>query len=138
MIMSEQLQMETRNLCLAEKALLGSFLKENHLLHDTIIRPEHFAEGRHRLLMQLMKKIHSKSRAIDSITLALEDDPERYGGLSYVQELLSYANPVRFEDYEDIVLEQWKEREKRNILTLAVKKIGRLIEWSPLYRRWIK
>ncbi|KAA9022024.1 replicative DNA helicase [Niallia endozanthoxylica] len=104
---------------LAEKALLGTFLKENHLLHDTIIRPEHFAEGRHRLLMQLMKNIHSKSRAVDSITLALEGDPERYGGLSYIQGLLSYANPVKFEGYEDILLEKWKEREKRNILTLA-------------------
>ncbi|WP_338449479.1 DnaB-like helicase N-terminal domain-containing protein [Niallia oryzisoli] len=108
MMLAEQLQMETRNLCLAEKALLGSFLKENHLLHDTIILPEHFAEGRHRLLMQLMKKIHSLSRAVDAITLALDCDPEHYGGLSYVQELLSYANPVRFEDYEEIVLEQWR------------------------------
>ena len=36
---------------IAEKALLGTFLKGNHLLDDTMIKPEHFEEGRHRLLL---------------------------------------------------------------------------------------
>ena len=106
---------------IAEKALLGTFLKGNHLFDDTMIKPEHFEEGRHRLLMHLMKKIHSHGRTVDAITLALEGDPERYGGLSYVNELCSYANPIQFEEYEQIVLQHWKEREKRNILTLALK-----------------
>ncbi len=106
---------------IAEKALLGTFLKENHLLDDTLIKPEHFAEGRHRLLMKFMKKIHSHGRTVDSITLALEGDPHRYGGLSYVNELCSYANPIQFDEYEQIVFDHWKEREKRNILTVAAK-----------------
>ena len=106
---------------IAEKALLGTFLKGNHLLDDTMIRPEHFEEGRHRLLMHLMKKIHSHGRTVDAITLALEGDPERYGGLSYVNELCSYANHIQFEEYEQIVLQHWKEREKRNLLTVALK-----------------
>ena len=46
-----------------------------------MIKPEHFEEGRHRLLMHLMKKIHSQGRTVDVITLALEGDPERYGGI---------------------------------------------------------
>ena len=106
---------------IAEKALLGTFLKGNHLLDDTMIKPEHFEEGRHRLLMHLIKKIHRHERTVDAITLALEGDPERYGGMSYVNELCSYANPIQFEEYEQIVLQHWKEREKRNILTLALK-----------------
>ena len=106
---------------IAEKALLGTILKGNHLLDDTMIKPEHFEEGRHRLLMHLMKKIRSHGRTVDAITLALEGDPERFGGVSYVHELCSYANPVQFEEYEQIVIEHWKEREKRNLLTLALK-----------------
>src|SRR5690606_5034734 len=41
------------------------------------------------------------------------------GGLQYINELLSYADPSKFEDYEGLVFESWREREKQRILTHA-------------------
>lgn len=34
------------------------------------------------------------------------------GGLSYVNELLTYADETKFEEYEKLVFESWREREK--------------------------
>jgi replicative DNA helicase len=46
-------------------------------------------------------------------------DLEFFGGMSYLSELLSYANLEKFETTEELILCSWKEREKRNILTVA-------------------
>ncbi|MBT2728613.1 DnaB-like helicase C-terminal domain-containing protein [Bacillus sp. ISL-75] len=39
--------------------------------------------------------------------------------MSYLSELLSYADLEKFDGTEKLILDLWKEREKRNILTLA-------------------
>lgn len=82
------------------------------------------------LLTQIKKLVH-KGQSADHVTLSLAVNPETFGGISYVNELLSYANPVKIDEYEQIVLNEWKEREKRNILTLSLKEnwdMGKVIQ----------
>ncbi len=103
----------------AEKALLGSILKANYLLKDTIIQASHFEDLRHRSLYQTMNELSRKGQAVDIITLSSLTNLEIIGGITYLHDLQSYANVERFEDFENIILTAWKEREKRNILTRA-------------------
>jgi replicative DNA helicase len=104
---------------IAEKALLGTFLKDSHLIQDSNIRPEHFGQAQHQSLMKLIKKLASEGKEIDPVTLSLYGDPANFGGVSYLNDLLTHANPVKVDEYEELVTEGWKEREKRNILTIA-------------------
>jgi replicative DNA helicase len=39
--------------------------------------------------------------------------------MSYLSELLSFADLEKFDSTERLILDLWKEREKKNILTLA-------------------
>ncbi|KAB2336175.1 DNA helicase [Cytobacillus depressus] len=102
-----------------EKALLGCMLKENFYIGDSVIRPEHFEDLRHQALFREMRLLHEKGRIVDIITLTTTADMEPFGGISYLYDLQSYANPKKFDEYEELLLDQWKEREKRNILTRA-------------------
>ncbi|WML38676.1 DnaB-like helicase C-terminal domain-containing protein [Neobacillus sp. OS1-2] len=104
---------------IAEKALLGSFLKANYLIKDTIIRPDHLVDARNRQLLQTMIDLTGKGKNIDIISLSTLANFEDFGGISYLNDLQSFGNAEKFQDYEDLVLEVWKEREKQNILTLA-------------------
>lgn len=102
-----------------EKALLGCMLKENFYIGDTVIRPNHFEEKRHQSLYQQMRLLHEKGRCVDFITLTTTADMEPFGGVTYLYDLQSYANLKKFDEYEELLVDQWKEREKRNILTQA-------------------
>jgi len=66
-----------------------------------------------------MVELKQTGKSIDLLTFTTLPDLESFGGMSYLAELLSYANPEKFNETENLILEQWKEREKRNILTLA-------------------
>ena len=103
----------------AEKAILGSMIQENHLIQETIIKPHQLEDPRHRALLTEIKKIHQDGQAVDFITLSTLTDLDSIGGISYINELTTYANPDKFDNYESLVLDEWKNREKRRILTLA-------------------
>lgn len=105
---------------IAEKALLGTFLKDNHLIQDSNIKPEQFESLQHQAVMKMMKQLIAEGKEADAISLSMYGDPASFGGVSYLNDLLSYANPVKVDEYEELVIESWKEREKRNILTIAV------------------
>lgn len=104
---------------IAEKALLGTFLKDNYLISDTNVRTEHFELSQHKTLFQIMKQLTGKGQSIDVITLTTQANPEEFGGMSYVNDLISFANPLKVDEYEQLVIDTWKEREKRNILQIA-------------------
>ncbi|MCM3111649.1 replicative DNA helicase [Lederbergia lenta] len=103
----------------AEKALLGTILKENYLIGDTDIKADQLADMRHRQLFKHMKDLHSSGKHIDIITLSTTLDIEPFGGLSYLKEIESYANVQKFEAYEELISSAWKDREKQNILVKA-------------------
>lgn len=110
---------------ISEKAFLGTILKENYLVKETFLKSEHFGEDRHKALFEEVKKLVSQGKPADRVTLSLSPKIQSFGGLTYINELLTYADESKFEDYEKLVLESWKERQKRNILQLS-----QLQDWS--------
>ncbi|WP_342540017.1 DnaB-like helicase C-terminal domain-containing protein [Heyndrickxia sp. FSL K6-6286] len=102
-----------------EKTFLGSLIKAEYLLHDTVIQPDHLESERHKELMRRMVTFKREGKNIDLLSFTTLPDLESFGGMSYLTELLSYADIEKFNDTEKLILELWKEREKRNILTLA-------------------
>ncbi|MEW9053625.1 MAG: DnaB-like helicase C-terminal domain-containing protein [Neobacillus sp.] len=104
---------------IVEKVFLGTLMKEEYLLKDTIIHPDHLEKTQHKQLMRRMIELNRAGRNIDLITFTTLPDLESFGGMSYLAELLSYADPAKFEGTENLILDLWKEREKRNILTAA-------------------
>ncbi|WML49143.1 DnaB-like helicase N-terminal domain-containing protein [Neobacillus sp. PS3-34] len=104
---------------MAEKVFLGSLMKAEYLLKDTVVQPEQLESTRHQQLMRKMVEFKRAGRDIDLISLTTLPDLESYGGMSYLSELLSYADVEKFTGTEKLILELWKEREKRNILSVA-------------------
>jgi replicative DNA helicase len=104
---------------IAEKAFLGSLMKAEYLLKDTVVRPEQLESIRHKELMRRMLELTQAGRNIDLITFTTLPDLEVFGGMSYLSELLAYADLEKFDNMEKLILDLWKEREKRNILKLA-------------------
>lgn len=102
-----------------EKAILGTFLKNNFLLKDTILRPKHFEEEQNKWLFTEMQKLIRQGKGVDVVTLSTISSLSELGGVSYLNDIQSFANVEKFEEYEAIILEKWKEREKKNILNTA-------------------
>jgi replicative DNA helicase len=104
---------------IAEKAFLGSLMKAEYLLKDTVIQPEQLESTRHKDIMRRMLELTHAGKNIDLITFTSLPDLDALGGMSYLSELLSYADLEKFDGMEKLILDLWKEREKRNILTIA-------------------
>ena len=104
---------------IAEKVFLGSLMKAEYLLKDTVIQPEQLESLRHRDIMRKIIELNQAGKGIDLITLTTLPDLETFGGMSYFSELLSYADVEKFDATEKLILDLWKEREKKNILRLA-------------------
>jgi replicative DNA helicase len=102
-----------------EKTFLGSLMKAEYLLKDTVIQPEQLESTRHKELMRRMVEFNQAGKSIDLLHLTTLTDLESFGGISYLSELLSFADVEKFDGTEKLLLDLWKEREKRNILTVA-------------------
>ncbi|MBM4764716.1 DnaB-like helicase C-terminal domain-containing protein [Bacillus sp. B15-48] len=106
---------------MVEKAFLGCLMKASYLIKDTVIRPEQLAETRNREIMQRMIEFTQCGKGIDLITMSMLENLESYGGISYFSELQAHADIEKFNEIEDLILDAWKEREKKNILILAAR-----------------
>jgi replicative DNA helicase len=104
---------------IVEKAFLGSLMKAEYLLKDTVIQPEQLESKLHQHLMRRMLELINAGKNVDLLTFTTLPDLESYGGMSYLSELLSYADVEKFDGMERLILNQWKEREKKNILMVA-------------------
>ena len=104
---------------IVEKAFLGSLIKAEYLLKDTVIQPEQLESTRNKEIMRRMLELTQAGKNIDLISFTTLPDLESLGGMSYLSELLSYADLEKFDGTEKIILDLWKEREKRNILNVA-------------------
>lgn len=102
-----------------EKAFLGTILKENYLINETTIAKEHLEDARHKELFAVIKELVSQGKSADRVTLAMHPKIQAIGGLTYINELLSYSDPSKFEEYEELVFESWREKQKDKILTQA-------------------
>lgn len=114
-----------------EQAYLGTLLKENHLIKDSLLKEFHFEENRHRQLFKHMKDLTAAGQSVDIVTLSVQADLPSIGGVSYLNEIVTYANAEKVDEYEKLVSDAWKEREKRNILEIAKNQdweIGKVIK----------
>ncbi|WHY03301.1 DnaB-like helicase N-terminal domain-containing protein [Neobacillus sp. DY30] len=53
---------------MVEKSFLGTLMKAEYLLKDTVIRPEQLESTRHKAIMQRMLELTQKGKNIDLIT----------------------------------------------------------------------
>lgn len=104
---------------LAEKSLLGSMMKENHLILDSDFQAEFFESYIHQRIYSAMRELASANRAADYITLLTIREPASLGGANYLVELKSFAHPAHFDEYKEIIIGKWKEAEKTRLLQLA-------------------
>ncbi|MCS1384803.1 replicative DNA helicase [Lysinibacillus sphaericus] len=104
---------------LAEKSLLGTMLHENYLIADSNLEAAHFISQVHQNIFTSMVQLVSERKAVDYITLLTTREPIELGGANYLAELGSFASATKFEEYETIVLENWRERTKRQMMEQA-------------------
>lgn len=102
-----------------EEAILGTILKEPHLLADSELREEYFQVRENRNILKAMKDLASKGQAIDMITLLTSVNPETIGGAGKLNKIQNLANVMKFDSYAELLVDSWREREKLNILELA-------------------
>ena len=104
---------------LAEKSLLGTMLHENYLIADSNLEAAHFISQVHQNIFTSMLQLVSERKAVDYITLLTTREPIELGGANYLAELGSFASATKFEEYETLVLENWRERSKRQMMEQA-------------------
>lgn len=104
---------------IAEKAVLGSMMKENYLITDSGLAVSQFAGPVHKMIFQSMKELRASGKAVDLVTLLTTFSPQDLGGANYVKDLLKYAHVEKFDDHVGAMLDVWREREKQNVLHVA-------------------
>lgn len=104
---------------LAEKCLLGTMLHENYLIADSNLEAAHFISQVHQNIFTSMLQLVSERKAVDYITLLTTREPIELGGANYLAALGSFASATKFEEYETLVLENWRERSKRQMMEQA-------------------
>lgn len=110
----------------AEELLLGSILKDNSILEEVTLLPEHFLNLTNRNLYKSMLNIKKKGFPIDGASL--QDDLGETGFLlSGGNEILkAYKDCVpsihAFKSYEKMVLNQWKISTAQDLFREALEK----------------
>lgn len=104
---------------IAEKSVLGTMLLENHLITDSGMKETHFVTHLHRNTFRRMRNLAANGKPVDYVTILTMGDPAECGGANYLAELNNFANSSRFEEYSEIILTAWKEREKKQVLQQA-------------------
>lgn len=104
---------------LAEESILGTMLVNNYLINDSMLSIEQFTSGVRKNIYQAMKNAMSEYQSCDIVTLLTTNNPESLGGANYLTSLQDLNNESRFEEYTEIVVDQWRERKKQNILEIA-------------------
>lgn len=104
---------------IAEEAILGTLLKEPHLLQDTELKIEFFQSAENKNILQTMKDLVSDGQPVDIVTMLTQGEPQSFGGAGKLNRIINLANETKFESYVDMLTDQWREREKINVLEIA-------------------
>lgn len=102
-----------------EKSILGTMLAENYLINDSDVKADFFVSQIHKNIFSCMQDLTMKSRPVDYVTLLTMMEPAELGGANYLADLTSFARPTKFDGYAEILLGDWKNREKDKILFQA-------------------
>lgn len=102
-----------------EKEILGCFIKDNTLINETILQTSHFESQASKLIYQSMLILSAEGKAIDQVTLLSENYEylESLGGIDFITDLKSKGDINHFETYEKQLLDEFKSRESKNIVT---------------------
>jgi replicative DNA helicase len=96
----------------AEEILLGSILKDNSILDEVTLAPEHFLDLGNRNLYKAMLNIKKKGFPIDGASLKDDIGESGFfflGGNTRIEVLKDCVASVHaFKSYEQIVINQWK------------------------------
>lgn len=112
--------MDNNAIAILERNVLGTMLVEPYLLKDTELREEHFSSQTYKNIFAVMKALAAKGKPIDVFSI----DPTGEH-LSELANIASYANNVKFNDWEQILLEAFQKREYKNILRNAAE-----VDWE--------
>ena len=104
---------------LNENAVLGTIMKFPYLLADSDLKVEYFQSAENRNVLMAMKDLAAKGIGIDLITLLTNGEPLSYGGADRLNQMQNMANESKFDSYVELLIENWKQREKINILEVA-------------------
>ncbi|PIC63388.1 DNA helicase [Sporosarcina sp. P13] len=103
----------------AERSLLGTMMQENYLILDSGLQSDHFTTTVHKQIYNVMRELVLREKSVDYITMLLVGEAKELGGANYLAELRRFANPARFDEYKEFLIEQWKEQEKHVLLQQA-------------------
>ncbi|ALY08109.1 replicative DNA helicase [Bacillus phage vB_BhaS-171] len=121
----------------AEYMLIGSILKDNTILEELILTPEHFSDLTNQNIYRSMLNVKRKGYPIDGASL--KDDLGEtgflfIGGNERLTELKDCVPSLKaFKSYETMVLNQWKLEQAKNIIKetmedFNLKKLQELID----------
>lgn len=103
-----------------EQGLIACILKDNEIIKEVMLKPEHFSDLACKQLFQAMKQLSENGDPIDPISLneIMGDiNYNRVGGLAFVSDLMnSVASTHAFKFYEKSILNNWKSRTVKNML----------------------
>ena len=102
-----------------EQSILATMLEENYLIMDSQLKPEMFYGQHHRQLFMLMQLLVKEGHPVDYLTLSARFEQVETIGVSYLTELMMFANTEKFDDYAQLLREIWRERQKAQILFQA-------------------
>lgn len=118
----------------SEKAVIGSILKDNYLVTECGLLPSHFEVNEHRYIFKNMVELYKTQKSCDLVTLITKCDVNLLGGANYLSDMLRLASDNKFETYCENIMDGWREREKKSILSVAlqenwtIEKIGQAFE----------
>lgn len=102
-----------------EQSILATMLEENYLIMDSQLKPEMFYGQHHRQLFMLMQQLVAEGHPVDYLTLSARFEQLETIGVSYLTELMRFADTEKFDDYARLLREIWRERQKAQILFQA-------------------
>lgn len=102
-----------------EQSILATMLEENYLILDSQLKPEMFYGQYHRQLFKMMQQLAAEGHPADYLTLSARFEEIQTIGVSYLTELLKFADVEKFDDYIQLLREVWRERQKAQILFQA-------------------
>lgn len=109
----------------AEEILLGTILKDNTVLDEITLMPEHFLNHTNRALYKSMVAVKKKGFPIDGASLK-DDMGDGFFFIGGNETLIAYENTVAsvyaFKSYESMILNQWKVSAAKDLMQESLEK----------------
>ena len=102
-------------------SLIGCLIEKNELIKETSVRPEHFYHERNKTILETMLKLDSEGVEIDVVSLITKN---KNIDKKYLGEVLnSVASTERFKTYEKMVLDTYKLRTVKEMLSHEINEL---------------